>query len=514
MTQTNVIVIGSGFGGAVSASSIAEAGFTVKILERGPWRDSLPNESQDIPNRVPFPTEGWNFWSKVLRTVRNNKLPGGSLTLNKDGFYEVFFGKGLNIACSSNVGGGSHAYGGLNMLPPSPDYWDGISDKLSSQQMTKHYTSVLERMGSSTPSDEHIPLSIRKRFIYSENIQSGADIGNLQMGYLFPKEAGNPQEVITEDGVRRYEIAPAEGGFLGSPKGGKTSLDVAYLYHAMKNGLEVCDQHEVLAIRKANKKGQPRYCVKVENHHTGLFEEHFADHVIVAAGTLNTLALLLQSRDGHKGLGGMPRLGLDFGSNGDYFAYWDLKNKQQDLTQSHTVNGYLRLKERDGEAQADQPTIVETPAPCPDKLRLPSWVANKMRQGTFVAGMGKDAMDGVVSLKKGKLSIDYNPDNSTIFSDIRKQMDLIGERTGSRILSFKRPTTVHPTGGACIGLDTNSGVVNDKGEVLDHPGLYVADAAALPKPVEGPPAITIAAWANHVAEQLIVKLRHTKDANS
>jgi len=177
------------------------------------------------------------------------------------------------------------------------------------------------------------------------------------------------------------------------------------------------------------------------------------------------------------------------------------------MSQSLPVNGYVRLKGETAAEEAGQPFIIEAPLPCPDKLRLPSWIANKLRQGTFIAGMGKDAMDGVVSLNKGKLTVDYKPENSSIFNEIRGQMDRIAEKTGKRILSIKRPTTAHPLGGACIGRNINEGVVDGKGEVFGHPGLYVADAAALPKPVEGPPAITVAAWANHVGQQLIVKLQ-------
>ena len=483
-SEVDVIVIGSGFGGAISASRIAEAGFKVRVLERGPWRDSIPNASQDIPNRVPFPTEGWHFWTKAVRTLRNNKLPGGRITLNKKGFYEVLIGKGLNILCSSNVGGGSHAYGGLNMPPPMPGYWDDIDSGLSEDRMAGHYAEVMKRMGASTPSDEHIPQSIRKRFSHSDAIHSGPEAGALQMGFLFPEEPGQPREITTEDGVRRREIGCGEGGFLGSPDGAKTPLEVAYLYRAMQQGLEICDQQEVLAIRKETKAGETRYCVNVENHHTGQFESHYAKHVIVAAGTVNTLHLLLHSRDGDKGLGGMPQLGKKFGSNGDYFAYWETEA-----------------------AEVDQPFIIEAPLPCPDKLRLPGWVAKKLRQGTFIAGMGKDAMDGTVSLKKGKLNVDYKPENSSIFGEIREQMDRIAEKTGKRILSIKRPTTAHPLGGACIGRNIDEGVVDGKGEVFDQPGLYVADAAALPKPVEGPPSMTVAAWANHVGEQVIMKLR-------
>jgi len=510
ISETDVIVIGSGFGGAISAANIAEAGLTVKILERGPWRDSLPNASLNIPNRVPFPTKGWDFWTKTVRTIRNNKLPGGSITLNKNGFYEAFIGKGLNIVCSSNVGGGSHAYGGLTTLPPEAGYWDNITCNLSDKIMSEHYGTVFNRMGSSVPDDKHSPLSIRKRFAYSDSIQSDIEVGNIQMGFLLPKCADNSKEIVTKDGISRWEMSPGEGSILGSPKGGKTSLDVAYLHRAMKHGLEILDQQEVLSIRRSTKKGQAKYCVKVENHHTGDFEEHYANHVIVAAGTLNTLRLLLHSRDGKKGLGGMPQLGLRFSGNGDYLGYWDLADKHHDMTQGLPVNGYLRLKTQSNENETAQPLMGDLSFPSPDKLHLPSWFANKMRQGTIVAGMGVDAMDGIFSLKKGKLNINYNPDNSPIFSEIREKMDRIAEVTSKPIFSLKRPTTVHPLGGACIGSDINKGVIDDKGEVFDHPGLYVADAAALPKPVGGPPSMTIAAWANHVSEQLIIKLKDKK----
>ncbi|MDP7349112.1 MAG: GMC oxidoreductase, partial [Phycisphaeraceae bacterium] len=72
---------------------------------------------------------------------------------------------------------------------------------------------------------------------------------------------------------------------------------------------------------------------------------------------------------------------------------------------------------------------------------------------------------------------------------------------------FQRPTTVHPMGGACVAANIREGVVDCNGEVFDHAGLYVADAAALPKPPGTAPSMTIAAWADHVAERLIEQLK-------
>jgi choline dehydrogenase-like flavoprotein len=67
---------------------------------------------------------------------------------------------------------------------------------------------------------------------------------------------------------------------------------------------------------------------------------------------------------------------------------------------------------------------------------------------------------------------------------------------------MRKAITVHPWGGARVGSDPDHGVVDHKGEVYGNPGLFVADAAALPAAPRTPPSLTIAAWAHHVADRL------------
>ena len=62
--------------------------------------------------------------------------------------------------------------------------------------------------------------------------------------------------------------------------------------------------------------------------------------------------------------------------------------------------------------------------------------------------------------------------------------------------------------GESLGRSIEDSVVDSNGEVFDNPGLYVADAAALPRAPAGPPSMTIAAWANHLATRFIE--RHAK----
>jgi cholesterol oxidase len=116
--------------------------------------------------------------------------------------------------------------------------------------------------------------------------------------------------------------------------------------------------------------------------------------------------------------------------------------------------------------------------------------------------MGIDAMDGVISLKNGKLDIDFNPKNSPVFAQGYDTMMEMARLSGRKIYVGKRPSTVHPMGGACVGKLEQGGVVDAGGEVHGNPGLYVGDAAALPAVIGAPPTQTIGTWAENVARHL------------
>src|SRR5271169_1879753 len=91
--DADVVIIGSGFGGSISANRLALAGLNVLVLERGPWRDSLPVRSMGIEKRAPFPY-GMKALTHSLRTIH---LGRRSLTLNKAGMYEVFRYPGIDV---------------------------------------------------------------------------------------------------------------------------------------------------------------------------------------------------------------------------------------------------------------------------------------------------------------------------------------------------------------------------------------------------------------------------------
>ena len=99
---SDVLIIGTGFAGSVAAARLVDAGINVTMLERGPWRNTLPVQKANITERSPLPAEG-----KIgifLRTIRSGSSPK-QITVNKRGLLEIHIDKPVKILASSSVGG-------------------------------------------------------------------------------------------------------------------------------------------------------------------------------------------------------------------------------------------------------------------------------------------------------------------------------------------------------------------------------------------------------------------------
>lgn len=497
---SEVVVIGSGFGGSATAGRLAEAGVKVTVLERGPWRDTLPTRSMGIEPRVAFP-RGFAMYFRLLRNVGGNRGFSWNVGFSKTGLFELFFGSGVNVVASSNVGGGSHVYSAIHCKPAMEDYWDGHAEEVSSALMEQYYQSVLERLGSVAPTPEHrMPNTTRERYAGDRILEPAVPYAQARLGYLLPSDPGNPQ-VIESSGIRRQEVdyQANDDGFLGSPGGGKTTLDVAYLWPGIQSGnLTVRDMSEVLRITSLGKSSGARYEVKYRDLRSRRQKTIRTRHVVMAAGTLNTLKLLLSSRHAG-GLTGMPRLGYNFGANGDFLAFWDCRRLQvQDLSAGLPTRGGFRLR---GD---DQSAIFGGGAfPSIDDYPLPERVKRRFKQSLLIAGIGTDSMDGWASFDTGRFALHFDASKSPVFEKAWGTADAIAKRTGMPMHYRRVPTTVHPLGGAGLGRDAMTGVINANGEVFENPGLFVTDASAFPTSLGAPPTLSIAAWAEHVANCFI-----------
>src|SRR4029077_10468586 len=104
--------------------------------------------------------------------------------------------------------------------------------------------------------------------------------------------------------------------------------------------------------------------------------------------------------------------------------------------------------------------------------------------------------------ERGAVLVDYDPKQQQIFEEVRDVIRRLGAQGALKDWGIKKQIPIHAWGGACLGPSPDQGVVDHNGEVYGNPGLFVADAAALPAAAGTPPSLTIAAWAHHVADGL------------
>jgi len=328
--QAEIVVIGSGFGGAIAAKRLADAGRNVLMLERGPWRDTVPNRSVGLDNLAPLP-QGRKAFTHGLRSLGSHRLKKFVL-LNKKGFIEAFSGKGINIICSSSVGGGSHVYAAMLAKPSDPDYWANRHPLLSKKVMDDYYAEILALLKARPVNDDdRVPNNLSQTGY--DGTLSTQGLANPFIGILLPANPGTVAKVVDTNGVERWECDYKNNSILGSPTGAKTTLDFSVVWPAIRSGLVVRDMCEVTDIHRlqtSDAEGM-RYEIHYRDHHTNKNEHVRARHVILAAGCLNTVRLLMHSRNDSSGLVGMPHLGKGFGTNGGYFGFWK-ENSTDDLS--------------------------------------------------------------------------------------------------------------------------------------------------------------------------------------
>jgi cholesterol oxidase len=135
-------------------------------------------------------------------------------------------------------------------------------------------------------------------------------------------------------------------------------------------------------------------------------------------------------------------------------------------------------------------------------LPIPSIIKRRIAKTFFLYGMGADSGTGSVTCEDGHLRVTYDPGKEPIYDEVRAAFRVLSSESGDKLWAVGKPLTVHAGGGACVGPDAERGVVDHRGEIYGNPGLFVADGAALPTAVGGPPSLAITAWAHYVGDAI------------
>ncbi|MCO1582122.1 GMC family oxidoreductase [Crossiella sp. SN42] len=550
MTEhVDVVVVGTGFGGSVSAYRLAEAGKSVVVLERG--RKYPPGSFA----RSPAEMRG-SFWDPARKQY---------------GLFDVWSFRGFASLVSAGVGGGSLIY--ANVLKRKDERWFVHEEPLpgggyetwpiTRADLEPHYDAV-ERMLTPAPYPlDHPDFSDmpRTKAMREAAAALGLEFERPPLAVRFAARPGGEPGTglpIEEEwygnlhGEQRRTCRLCGECNIGCNDGAKNSLDHTYLSAANAYKADIRERSEVRVIRPLTGGGyEVGYRRHQEDGRTTAATIR-CDKLVLAAGTFGTLHLLLRNRPR------LPRLskalGTRFTGNGDLLTFL-IKAKDRDgmrdleANRGPVITSAIRVPDAvEGEGivgrghyiqDAGYPSFVSwlvEAANAPSQLtrifgfaakrllnavdRSPSAslshdLAGLLDDGVFtessvpLLGMGRDVPDGVVRMRDGWLDIDWTTESSLeYFGGVRATMRGISEVLGGEyhdnpMWLTKRIISVHPLGGAPMGRHPGEGLCDPYGEVFGYPGLYVADGAAMPGPVGPNPSLTIAAWADRLCDRLL-----------
>ncbi len=488
--EADAIVIGSGFGGSVTAARLAESGLQVLVLERGPWwGDERPGRS------YPRGTLG------LSRAVRNVRWSRGkrsrSLVLDRAGLLEFQLFERLLTIGASGVGGGSLVYADVQD-EADVGFWDHFPQEITAQEMGRFYDRVRAVLQPAP-----LPNDASSRTALFERAAAGAGFATTE------------RPDLAVDWEQRDARSGAGHGYtstymLGCEHPGKRTLARTYIPDAISHGADVRELSEVDAIERDG----ANFTVHWVDHTTHRRHRARAPRVILAAGTLGTLRLLFAARDRDRTIDLPPSLGRHFSPGGDMVALAYRCPGIDDSPYGPCGGAAVRS------ASTSRFTVAENGLPVAS-LPLPRRLRRHLQSSVVVGAMGRDASDERITFDGRELrtrtSRAIDPE---LYAEVEEALSAIVGGFDAKRTFVNLPggpgsdwlLSVHPMGGASIADTPVHGLVNHAGEVFGNPGLFVADAAAFPSAPGFPPSMTIAALAERQAELISQNAQLISDA--
>lgn len=262
--NTEVVVVGSGFGGAVTAARLVDAGISVVMLERGPWRDTVPVNSMNVREHAALPRHSFSqLLRKGAMTICHHRwTPARGFGINRrHGTFEVNCQEGFVSAATSQVGGGSLIWAGLIDRPLDPNFWNDVAEGVSEATLAPHFTRITSELGTCSVVDHKInfPPSLYPKL--QQNEQFDLSVNNeAVVAHRLCATDGNASPGY---GIERRVSQRKENLIFGCLDGSKASTDAIYIGPALAKGLQLLAQCEVRSVQARAEGG---YCILA--HHS------------------------------------------------------------------------------------------------------------------------------------------------------------------------------------------------------------------------------------------------------
>ncbi|MEW6732019.1 MAG: GMC family oxidoreductase [Acidobacteriota bacterium] len=504
----DAIVIGSGFGGAVLACRLSNAGLRVAVLERGRrWGVDFPRPGSSAPWR----------WNETNR-----------------GLFELRSFSHMDVIVAAGLGGGSLIYTNIQQRAHTDAFTQGWPAEITRSSLDPYYDLVEQMLRPAlAPTGSRTALATAAQ---AAGIANRLAQPRLAICWETPGK-----DLFNEFGARQRGCTGCGLCVLGCCEGAKNTLDLNYLKVAEDRGALLLPGHEAIGIATV----AVGYQVDCQVHNEQGTTEHrqfIAPRLVIAAGTLGSNQLLLRSKFILKTLPALSNaLGKNFSGNGDFFAAalgtsMAIERSGPSVTAmlDYWPEGrFLLLEgivpELFGEKMARPITALSRLYNYrkhldnfwrqwfgkPLRSTLPDYNRTTALAHTLLFFlMGVDASDGELSLdKQGRLTLAWhNRGSLPLFRTMIRELGKLAKGLDAWLILSpswwlgRRLATVHPLGGCAMSDDPAKGVVSPAGEVYGYPGLYVADGSLMPRAIGVPPSATIAALAERIAARLIETL--------
>ncbi len=491
------VVIGTGYGAAVSALRLGEAGVTTVMLEMGRLWDK-PGPDGKVFCKVTNP-DSRSTWFK-----KRTEAPLGSFlwldVVNKDiepnaGVLDkVHFGD-MSVYVGRGVGGGSLVNGGMAVTPRREFLQEALPQVDMNEMYDRYFPRANAGLGVNTiPSDF---FENTEWYQYSRVSRAAAEKAGL--GTVFIPNVYDFAHMRKEAEGTAPKSA-LDGEVMYGNNHGKRSLDRSYLAAALGTGKVTIESlHHVKALRQ---EADGTYVLTV--HKTdGLGnvlerKEIGCKHLFLGAGSLGTTEILLRARE----TGALPALSADLGGG------WGPNGNVMTARANHLWNPtgskqatipVMAIDDRNNPVHPVLAEIAPMPAGIETWVSLYLALAKTPERGTFTFDRATD-----------KLGLNWTKAHSEpAIAAVRSLFDRINKANftdyrydlfGSGLNNFAANFCYHPLGGCVLGRATDL-----YGRVKGYRNLYVTDGSLIPGALGANPFVTITALAERNVERVIAQ---------
>jgi cholesterol oxidase len=517
------VVVGSGFGGSVSALRLAEKGYSVRVLECGKrFRDE------------DFPKSTWDlrryFWAPRI---------------GMKGIFRLTQFRDVAVVSGCGVGGGSLGYANTLYVPGTDFFndpqWADLEDW--EQTLAPHYKEAQRMLGVvEVERDDPADQLLRE---LGEHLGVGDTYTKTPVG-VYQENPGKtvPDPFFGGEGPDRTGCMQCGRCMVGCPHGAKNTLVKNYLWLAERRGAKIEPERTVTEVRPLGAAdGSDGYAITSER--SGLLPGRGkrtirARGVIFAAGPLGTNKLMQRCRLG----GALPKISSQLGelvrTNSEMILavtvpedypedltrrvaitssiYPDPHTHIETVTYGHagdSMNTLYTLLVGDGTKLTRPLKLLGQIVRHPVKFAKVMWPKGWSSRTIIVLVM--QTLDNAIALRPKqlrngnvRLTTEQDPErpNPTFIPVANEAAEWLAKRTGGIAQSsmsealFNVPNTAHILGGAVIGHSPEDGVVDSRQRVFGYENLLVCDGSAVPANVGVNPSLTITALAEHAMSQI------------